>query len=43
MSGPSWGFRVRPGGSSMMDLIYVALIAALFLLSLWMIRAFDRM
>jgi len=27
----------------MMDLLYLALIAALFLLSIWMIRAFDRM
>jgi hypothetical protein len=29
--------------TSMMDLLYIALIAALFLFSLWMIRAFDRM
>jgi len=27
----------------MTDLLYLALIAALFLLSIWMIRAFDRM
>jgi hypothetical protein len=28
---------------SMMDLFYLVLIAALFVFSLWMIRAFDRM
>jgi len=27
----------------MMDLIYVVLIALLFVLSIWMIRFFDRM
>jgi hypothetical protein len=27
----------------MMDLFYLALFAALFLFSIWMIRAFDRM
>jgi hypothetical protein len=27
----------------MMDLFYVVLIAALFVLSIWMIRFFDRM
>jgi len=27
----------------MMDLLYLALIAALFVLSLWMIRSFDRL
>jgi hypothetical protein len=28
---------------AMMDLIYFVVIAALFVLSIWMIRAFDRM
>jgi hypothetical protein len=28
---------------SMMDLFYLALTTVLFLLSIWMIRAFDRM
>jgi hypothetical protein len=27
----------------MMDLFYLMLIAALFVFSIWMIRAFDRM
>lgn len=27
----------------MMDLLYIASISALFLMSLWMIRGFDRM
>jgi hypothetical protein len=27
----------------MMDLFYLALIAALFVFSIWMIRTFDRM
>jgi len=27
----------------MMDLLYLALIAALFLFSIWMIRSFDRL
>jgi hypothetical protein len=29
--------------TSMLDLFYLALIAALFVFSIWMIRAFDRM
>lgn len=28
---------------SMMDLIYLVMIAALFMFSIWMIRTFDRM
>jgi hypothetical protein len=32
-----------PWRRSMMDLFFLAIIAALFLFSLWMIRAFDRM
>jgi hypothetical protein len=28
---------------AVMDLLYLVLIAGLFLLSIWMIRAFDRM
>jgi len=35
--------RAVQTGHRMMDLLYLALIAALFLLSIWMIRAFDRM
>lgn len=27
----------------MLDLMYLALIVALFLVSLWMVRAFDRL
>jgi hypothetical protein len=34
---------VLTGGTEMMDLLYLILIAALFLMSIWMIRVFDRM
>lgn len=29
--------------TTMMDLFYLVLIAALFLFSIWMIRSFDRL
>jgi hypothetical protein len=32
-----------PQEAPMLDLTYLALLAALFLLSVWMIRAFDRL